>query len=81
MDSVFYQVSKLHICINFSTGDLKDPPTPLSDSSSSVISGRTTPFSSHNIYQKDSSVKNSTQFQSSKNFPDNSIDFGGTNLM
>ena len=64
-----------------STYDLKSPPTPLNGSPSSVISGITTPFSLRNIDQYDNSVKNSTKIQSSKNFPDNSIDVEGTNLM
>ena len=60
---------------------LKAPSTPINGLSRSVISGITTPFSLGNIDQNDSSVKKSTQFQSSKSFPDSSIDIEGTNLM
>ena len=39
------------------------------------------PFLLLNLYQNDSLVKNSTQFQSSKSFPGDSIYFKGKNLM
>ena len=69
------------IVIIFYTDDLKVPSTPLNSSPSLVISGITPPFSLRIINQNDSSVKNSSQFQSSKMFPDNSINFEGINSM
>ena len=66
---------------NFSTDDLKAPSTLLNGSSSSIISGITTPFSLRNIDQNYSSVKKSTQFQSSNFLPDYSIDFEVTKSM
>ena len=59
----------------------KAPSTSLNGSSSSVISSITTTFSFRNIDQNDSSVKNSTQFKSSKHFPDISIYLEVTNFM
>ena len=50
-DSVVLKENKLCIGINFSTDDLKYPSTTLYGSSSSVISGITTPFSLRNIDQ------------------------------
>ena len=44
-DSVVFQGSKSRIGINFSADYLKAPSTMLNGSSSSVISGVTTPFS------------------------------------
>ena len=71
----------MRIGINFSTDYSKDPSTSLNGSSSSVIRCITTSFSLRNIDQNDSSVKNSTQFYSSKSLPDNSIHFEGTNII
>ena len=79
--NLLLQGNKSHIGIIFSTDDLKAQSNPLNHSSSSVIIGITPPFSLRNIEQNYSSVKNNTQFQSSKMFPDNSIYFEGTNLM
>ena len=78
---VVFQVIKSHIDVEFSMDNLKDPSTPLNSSSSSVINGITTSFSLLNIELNYSSFRTSTQFQSSKSFPDNSIDFEDTNLM
>ena len=66
MDLVVFQGIKSRMCINFSTYYLKAPSTPLNGSSSSAISSITTPFQLLIIGQNYSSVKNSTQFQSSK---------------
>ena len=55
------------------TDDLKAPSAPLNCSSSSVIIGITTPLSFSDMEKNDSTVKNSTQYQSTKYFPDNSI--------
>ena len=73
--NLLLQGNKSHIGIIFSTDDLKAQSNPLNHSSSSVIIGITPPFSLRNIEQNYSSVKNNTQFQSSKMFPDNSIYF------
>ena len=66
MNPVVFKGSKSRIGINFSTDNLKDISTLINGSSSSVISGISTKFSLCNNQQNDSSVKNSTQFQSSK---------------
>ena len=76
-----FQGSKLHICINISTNDLKAPSTPLNGSSSSFIRAINTPFSLSNIYKDNSSVNKSSQCQSSKIFPENYIVFEGKNLL
>ena len=80
-DSKTIQRIKLHIGINFSTYYSKSPSTPLNVSSSSVVSGITTPFSFRNIDQNYSPVKKCTQFQPSKIFAGNSMDIEGTNLI
>ena len=69
----------MHIGIHLSTYDLKDSPTSLNGSSNSVISGITTEVSFSNMYKHYSSVKNSSQHQSSKYFLDNSIYLKDTN--
>ena len=56
IDSAVFQESKFHIDVNFSTACLKAPSTPLDGSSSSVISGITTPFTLRYIDQNDCSV-------------------------
>ena len=61
--------------------DLKSPSTPLNASSSSVISGITTPFSLRNIDQNYSSVTKLNQCQSSELFPNKYIDIEGTGLI
>ena len=71
----------MHIGTSLYTDYLKDLSTPLNGSSILVIGGITTPFLSRNIYQNYSSVLKSTQFQSSKTFPNNSINIEGTNLI
>ena len=81
MNSVVFKGSNLRIGINVYTYYLKAPPTQINGSSSAVIRGITTPFLLCNIDQNYYSVKKSTQFQSSKTFPDNYIDFEGTNLI
>ena len=67
--------------IGFSKEYLKKTLTALNGSSSSVISGIWNPFSFRNIDKNYFSVRNSTQFLSSKLFPDNSIDIEVTKLM
>ena len=64
-----------------STDDLKSPSTTLNISPGSIMCGITTPYSLRSIDKHYFSVKKITQFQSSKSFSDNSIDFEGTNLM
>ena len=56
-DSVIFQGSKLCIGIYLTSYHSMAPLTPLNGSSSSVISGTTTPFSFSNMDQNDPSVK------------------------
>ena len=60
---------------------LKAPCTPQNGATDYVIRGITTPFSLSNNDPNYSSIKNSPQYQSSISFPDNSIYFGGTDIM
>ena len=69
MDSVILKINILCIGNIF----FLDPLTPLRISSSSVIRGITNPLYFSNMDQNDSPIKNYTQFQSSKMFPNNSI--------
>ena len=57
MDSVVFQRGKSCIGNNVSTDDLENPSTLLNGSSSSVISGFTTPYSLRNIDEDYSPVK------------------------
>ena len=65
----------------FPADKIKAPSTQPNSSSDSAISGITTTFSFSTIYQNYPSFKYSTQYQSSKYFPDNKIDLDGTKLM
>ena len=81
MDLIVFLIIKLIIGINLCADYLKALSAPLSGSSSSVINSIITLFSLRNIDQNDSSVKRSTQSQSSSLLPDDSIDIESTNLM
>ena len=70
---------KSSIVINVSTGGLKSPYTPYEGSQNPDISGINPPFSFSNTDRK--IIKKSTQYQSSKYFPDSSIYLEVMNLM
>ena len=75
LDLVFSSIIKSSIVIDFSTDNLKAPSTTQNGTTNSVIRGITTPFSFINIDPNYPSVKNITQYQSPKYYPESSIDF------
>ena len=60
IDTVVFQGRKSSIGINYSTDDLKDPPTPQKGATISVIRGITTAFLFSNINKNHPSAKRST---------------------